>query len=604
MTAVVVLGPSGLALGRRLAAELPDAMLHGYAQRVADAAIRFDDMAGHLCRLFESGETIVAICASGIVIRSLAPLLADKRSEPPVVAVAEDGSVAVPLLGGHHGANDLARAIARLTRGIAAVTTAGDVSLGFALDDPPSGWRVANPAAAKAVAAALLARRPVRLQIEAAAADAAILFPSPLGGEGAGGEGSIRVTDRAISGDDRTLVLHPATLAIGIGCERGTSPEEVADLVRRCLAEAGLSVSSAAGVFSIALKAAEPAIHHVAQFLGVPARFFDARTLLAQTPRLSERSEIVFRETGCWGVAEGAALAAAGPDGMLIVPKRRSARATCAIARGPHIIDAPSLGRARGRLAIVGIGPGDAGGRTAEADAALRAAGDLVGYRLYLDLLGPLAQGKTRHDFDLGEEEDRVRAALSLAAAGRSVALISSGDAGIYAMASLVFELMEREADPDWMRIEVIGIPGVTAMQVAAARLGAPLGHDFCAISLSDLLTPWPVIEQRLRAAAAGDFVVALYNPVSRRRRTQLAAARDILLQARMPDTPAAIARNLGRAGEALRITTLAALGAAEVDMLSIVLVGSSSTRRVARPDGGEWLYTPRGYGGKAEAAT
>ena len=371
----------------------------------------------------------------------------------------------------------------------------------------------------------------------------------------------------------------------------------------QCLAQANLSPLAVAGVFSIALKAAEPAIHAVAQELGVPARFFPADALLAETPRLSERSDIVFRETGCWGVAEGAALAAAGPQAALALAKQRSARVTCAIARSPRIIDAAALGRARGRLAVVGIGPGHADGRTAEAEAAIRAAGDLVGYRLYLDLLGPLAGGKTLHAFDLGQEETRVRAALALAAEGRNVALISSGDAGIYAMASLVFELIERAADADWARVEIVGVPGVSAMQVAAARLGAPLGHDFCAISLSDLLTPWPVIEQRLAAAAAGDFVVALYNPVSQRRRTQLVAARDILLKARAADTPVAIARNLGRDGEALHITTLAALDPAAVDMLSIVLIGSSTTRRVKRPDGGEWLYTPRGYDSKSEAA-
>lgn len=603
MTAIVVLGPSGLALGRRLAAALPGADLHGFAPRVPEAAVGFDDVGAHLRRLFESGESIVAICAGGIVIRSLAPSLSDKRSEPPVVAVAEDGSVAVPLLGGHHGANDLARAIARLTGGVAAVTTAGDVSLGIALDDPPPGWRVANPAAVKPVTAALLARRSVGVLVETAAEDAARLLPCPPGGESSGNDGLIRVTDRAVAPADRTLILHPATLAIGIGCERGASGGEVEDLVRRCLAESNLSALSAAGIFSIALKAAEPAIHHIAQVLGVPARFFDAQTLLAETPRLSERSEIVFRETGCWGVAEGAALAAAGPAATLVLPKRRSARATCAIARSPRIIDTARTGRARGRLAIVGIGPGNALGRTVEADAAIRAASDLVGYRLYLDLLGPLAEGRTRHDFDLGQEEARVRVALTLAASGKSVALISSGDAGIYAMGSLVFELLERSGNPDWARLEVIGIPGVSAMQVAAARLGAPLGHDFCAISLSDLLTPWPVIERRLRGAAAGDFVVALYNPVSQRRRSQLALARDILLQARPAGTPVAIARNLGREGEALRITTLATLDPADVDMLSIVLIGSSSTRRLARPDGGSWLYTPRGYERKSEAA-
>jgi cobalt-precorrin 5A hydrolase/precorrin-3B C17-methyltransferase len=614
MTAVVVLGASGRALAQRLIASLPDATLHGYAPRIADAAVGFDDVAEHLRSLFLSGEAIVAVCAAGIVIRSLAPLLSDKRAEPPVVAVADDGSVAVPLLGGHRGANDLARRIAQIIGGTAAITTAGDVRLGLALDDPPAGWRVADPAAAKAVTAALLAGERVVLEIESAEPDCDWLRTAgvapPVGVTGRAGPGpdpgspaSVIVTDRALSGDEGALILHPATIAVGIGCERGASADEVRALVRQCLAQADLSPLAVAGVFSIALKAAEPSIHAVAWELGVAARFFPAETLLAETPRLSERSDIVFRETGCWGVAEGAALAAAGADAVLAVPKQRSVRATCAVARSPRIIDAAACGRPRGRLAVVGIGPGHAGGRTAEAEAAIRAAGDLVGYRLYLDLLGPLAQGKTLHAFDLGQEEARVRAALALAAEGRSVALISSGDAGIYAMASLVFELIERGADADWARVEVIGIPGVSAMQAAAARLGAPLGHDFCAVSLSDLLTPWPVIAQRLSAAAAGDFVVALYNPVSQRRRTQLAAARDILLTARAGDTPVAVARNLGRDGEALRLTTLAALDPADVDMLSIVLIGSSGTRRVKRPDGGEWLYTPRGYGAKTEAA-
>jgi cobalt-precorrin 5A hydrolase/precorrin-3B C17-methyltransferase len=167
-------------------------------------------------------------------------------------------------------------------------------------------------------------------------------------------------------------------------------------------------------------------------------------------------------------------------------------------------------------------------------------------------------------------------------------------------MATLVFELIERGRRADWARVEVTGLPGVSAMQVAAARAGAPLGHDFCAISLSDLLTPWPVIERRLQAAAAGDFVVALYNPVSQRRRSQLAAARRILLAARPAETPVVLGRNLGRAGESLRVTSLGALDPEEVDMLTVVLIGASTTRAVARPDGGSWVYTPRGYGAKA----
>jgi cobalt-precorrin 5A hydrolase/precorrin-3B C17-methyltransferase len=633
MTAIIVLGPGGLPLAQTLRAALPDAVLHGFAPRLPDAEVTFTDVAEHLRDVFAAGEAIVGICAAGILIRALASLLADKRTEPPVVAVAEDGSAALPLLGGHHGANDLARRIAAITGGIAAITTAGDVRLSLALDAPPPGWRVGNPEAVKPVTAALLADEQVDLIIETANADCGWLAEcvplSRFTGEGQGegpyshsalsvtqhrphpnplpqaGEGDTRVvvTDGAIEPDDKTLILHPATLAVGVGCERGASSAEVSALVTRCLNEAGLSPLSVAGIFSIALKAAEPAIHAVAQALDVPARFFGAQALLAQTPRLTERSEIVFRETGCWGVAEGAALAAAGPAATLVVTKQRSVRATCAIARSPHIIEAAAHGRARGRLAIVGIGPGAASGRTAEAERAIRAATDIVGYRLYLDLLAPITRGKRLHAFALGEEEARVRAALALAAEGRDVALVSSGDAGIYAMGSLVFELIERSGNTAWARVEIASYPGVSAMQVAAARLGAPLGHDFCAISLSDLLTPWPVIEARLRAAAAGDFVIAFYNPVSRRRQTQLATARDILLTARSADTPVAIARNLGRDGESVEITTLGVLDPAAVDMLSIVLVGSRTTRLVVHPDGGRWMYTPRGYAQKAGSA-
>ncbi len=617
MTAIVVLGPGGLSVARRLVAVLPGARLHGFAPRLPDADPSFTDVGPYLRALFAAGESIVGVCAAGVLIRAVAPLLADKQSEPPVVAVAEDGSAVVPLLGGHHGANDLARAVAAALGVAAAVTTAGDVRFSLTLDAPPAGWRVGNPAAVKPVTAAMLAGATVELAVETAAEDCDWLRAAPfvrISSPNAGGKNGSRrsalsaprvlVTDRSVDAEAETLVLHPATIAIGVGCERLAPIDEVIALVRRCLDESGLAPQSVAGVFSIALKAAEPAIHAVAGALGVPARFFDAATLAAERPRLANPSELVFRETGCWGVAEGAALAAAGPAAELVLPKRVAGRATCAIACSPRVIDIAATGRARGRLAIVGIGPGNAAGRTAEADAALRAASDLVGYRLYLDLLGPLVAGRTRHDFELGAETERVRHALDLAAGGRSVALVSSGDAGIYAMASLVFESIERGDNADWSRIDIACCAGVSAMQVAAARLGAPLGHDFCAISLSDLLTPWPAIEQRLKAAAVGDFVVALYNPVSRRRRTQLAAAREILLKTRPGGTPVAVARNLGRDGEQVTLTTLAELDPAAVDMLSVVLVGSSMTRAVARPDGGSWLYTPRGYDRKIEKAS
>ncbi len=248
-------------------------------------------------------------------------------------------------------------------------------------------------------------------------------------------------------------------------------------------------------------------------------------------------------------------------------------------------------------LFILGMGPGDTSLVPPATRYALERCSDLVAYPLYLDLLGDLVAGKTRHDLPLGQEVDRARLALDLAAAGKPTALISSGDAGIYAMATLVFELLDHDARPQWQEVAIQVVPGISAIQAAAARVGAPIAHDFCTISLSDLLTPWSVIENRVEAAGLGDFVVAFYNPVSRQRHWQLDRALEILRQHRPPDTPVVVARNLSRADETVSITTLSALSSTQVDMFTLVLVGNRDTRRV-----GDWVYTPRGYAGRRHA--
>nr|WP_306229024.1 precorrin-3B C(17)-methyltransferase [Aurantimonas sp. CSK15Z-1] len=570
--------------------------VHGAARRVEGVAVSFVDAASHLRGLFREGRPIVAVMAAGAVIRILAPLLADKTAEPPVLAIADDGSVVVPLLGGHHGANDLAREIAEALQGFAAVTTAGDLRFGVALDAPPSGWRLENPQDAKRVMAELVAGGTARLTGEAPFLTSASL---PLAADG-----TIRLTvsETARQPDPNELLYRPQTLALGLGAERGAPSGAAIALAEAVLAEAGVSPLSLAGVFSLDLKADEPALHAVAARFDVPARVFDAATLEREAPRLQNPSDIVFAETGCHGVAEGAALAAVGPEGDLLLPKRKGHRVTAALARAPRPIEAVSVGRARGTLFVVGIGPGQPAWRSPEVSRMVEAVSDLVGYSLYLELLGPLADGKARHDFDLGAEELRVRHAMRLAGEGRTVALVCSGDAGIYAMATLVFELLERGDMPDGARrIEIAVAPGISALQAAAARAGAPLGHDFCTISLSDLLTPWEDIQRRVRAAAEADFVIAFYNPVSKKRRTQLAFARDVLLQHRPAATPVVLATNLGRAGERVRIVPLAELDVDEVDMLTVVIVGSSQTRVVATGDGRRWAYTPRGYAGKSE---
>jgi len=589
--AIIVLGTAGASLGRRLQAALPGSRLHGPAAYPAGWDESFERASPHIAELFEAGRPILGLCASGILIRSVAPLLAAKRVEPPVVAVAEDGSVAVPLVGGHHGANALARAAAAVTDGIAAITTAGDQRLGLALDEPPPGWRIADPEKVRPITAALLRGDPVALVAEAGGAD---WVRAGTIGWAEQAERRVLVTDRHVDPASDDLVFHPPVLALGIGCERGCSSAEIADLTHSAMADAGLAAAAVAAVVSVELKLAEPGVHALAASLGVPARFFPPSRLLAETERLSERSPAAFRATGCWGVAEGAALAAVGPGGVLVVPKRKSRRATCAVARAPAPIDADAIGRQRGMLAVIGIGPGDPGWRTPEVSAALAHATDIVGYSLYLDLLGRAIAGKKCHTSSIGEEEARVRLALDLGAEGRSVALVSSGDPGIYGLAALVFELLDLVAKPEWGTVEIRVCPGVSALQAAAARAGAPLGHDFCAISLSDLMTPWDVIRTRLESAAAANFVVALYNPRSARRPARLAEAAEILLRHRSPQTPVFLGRNLGRPGEQGRNLALSELADAEVDMLTLVLVGSSTTRRLDTDP--PRLYTPRGY--------
>jgi cobalt-precorrin 5A hydrolase/precorrin-3B C17-methyltransferase len=236
----------------------------------------------------------------------------------------------------------------------------------------------------------------------------------------------------------------------------------------------------------------------------------------------------------------------------------------------------------------------------------LQAATDWVGYTTYLDLAEPLRQRQQRHASDNREELARAAMALDLAAEGRAVALVSSGDPGIYAMAAAVFEVLERDAKPSWHDIDIRVCPGISAMQAAAAQVGAPLGHDFCVVSLSDILKPWTVIEQRLAAAAQADLVLVIYNPVSKQRTWQLQRTREIVLQWRAPDTPVVLARNLGRPGQAVTVKPLEQLTPGDADMRTILLIGSQQTRTIQRSDGRSWVYTPRRYaepGSASEAA-
>ena len=248
-----------------------------------------------------------------------------------------------------------------------------------------------------------------------------------------------------------------------------------------------------------------------------------------------------------------------------------------------------------GAVAVVGLGPGPANWMTPEASATLEAASDIVGYQPYLDRV-PERQGQQRHGSDNRVELSRARQALAMAADGSRVAVVSGGDPGVFAMAAAVFEAIDI-GDASWRCLDVTVVPGISAMQAAAARLGAPLGHDFCAISLSDNLKPWQIVERRLRAAADGDFVIALYNPASKARPDTIHLAFRLLRACKSATTPVAFARAIGRPDERIVLTTLGKADPAIADMSTLVLIGSSETRFIDRPGGSPWLLTPRSYG-------
>jgi cobalt-precorrin 5A hydrolase/precorrin-3B C17-methyltransferase len=384
------------------------------------------------------------------------------------------------------------------------------------------------------------------------------------------------VSDRIDADGD--LVYRPPSLVVGVGASRGVPAAELDALIDVALADAGLSAASVRALATVDVKSDEVGILAVAKRRGWPLLTYSAAELAGES--VPNPSDVVFAAVGTPSVAEAAAQRAArdaGRSAALVVPKRAGAMATVAIARLTP----------RGRLTVVGLGPGAADLRTPRATAALRRASIIVGLDQYVDQIRHLLPAATRIvDSGLGAEQERARTAVELATEGHAVALIGSGDAGVYAMASPALQVAGHDVDVD-------AVPGVTAALAAAALLGAPLGHDHAYLSLSDLHTPWPAIVARLRACAEADLVVCLYNPRSRRRRTQFDEALAILAKHRGDDTPVGVVRDASRPGQRVLRTTLGRLAAdpSVVDMLCVVLVGSTRTAEVAGR-----MVTPREY--------
>ncbi|AOI65661.1 cobalamin biosynthesis protein CbiG [Burkholderia territorii] len=569
--AIVILGAGALDTARRIQARYPGASVHGLASRV-EADVPFDELGAHLRELYARGLPIVALCAAGIVIRCVAPALADKGIEPPVLAVAEDGSAVVPLLGGLTGVNLIAREIAECLGVAPAITTSGELRFGACVLNPPDGYALADLQQGKRFVSDLLAGAATRIDGAAPWLDDVALPRDDAAAH------AIRVTPDAWRGARDELVIHPRSVVVGIDAHgvRADASPSLAERIDALLEMHGLArLALAALVASVTLQG-DARVEAAARTLGVPLRFadvggdvagdrdVDAAALLGATLRVAHTLRAVS-------------------DGL-----------ACAVAAQP--VDPASLGRARGRLTVLGLGPGDAAWLTPAARTALAQATDILGYTTYVTMAGPFRANQRVHGTDNREEMQRARHAFELAAEGRHVAVVSSGDPGVFAMAAAVLEALDEARDPRWAAVELRIEPGVSASLATAAQAGAPLGHDFCAISLSDNLKPWNVIETRLRHAAQADLVMAFYNPISRARPWQLDRALDAVRAYRAADTIVVLGRDIGRPGATLATTTLGALRSDQVDMRTMVIVGSSTTRRFAIGDGREWVYTPRWY--------
>ncbi len=572
------------AAGRKLAqaieALLPEAVLWERPLGALDSAWR------------EAGQ-LVFVLAVGAVVRLIAPLLADKRTDPGVVVMDEAGRFAVSLSAGHIGGADaLAERIAALLSATAVLTGAGGRHglppvdlLGKAY-----GWRAGEACDWNRVAALAAAGEPVQVVQECGLDLWRTALPEghPFVATAAAA-GRLWISHRLPAADTLpTVRWHPRVIWLGVGCERGIAADFLEQSIRQALAGAGLAFEAVAGLASLDIKADEAALLAVAERHGWPVRFFDAATL-ARCP-VPNPSEAVADCVGTPSVAEAAALLA-GEALQLAAPKRvfkATAAGACTVAAAVALEE---FNPAPGRLLLIGSGPGALDQITPAARAALAAAQVVIGYQLYIDLIRPLlAPTQIVETSPITQEVARAERAIALARRGLAVAVISSGDAGIYGMAGLVFERLARGGwDGQAPAVDVL--PGITAVQAAAARVGAPLMHDFCAISLSDLLTPWQMICTRLEAAARADFVVALYNPRSASRTWQIAQAREILLAHRDPATPVALVRCAYRPDEQVSLHTLADLPLESVDMLTTVLIGNRATFRR-----GDRLITPRGY--------
>ena len=572
-----------------------------------NAQVYTGSLKNHLASIWQQYRAFVFCMATGAVLRLIATLLADKSRDPAVIVLDQDGRFAISLCGGHQGgADELTRLIAHQI-GATPVLTGASASLGLPGIDIlglPFGWRkgggdwtAVSGAIARGETIQVIQEVGSTLWQEHLPDGHPFYFGFPEYNESIAPKARVWIsaTKRQFSSqaDIPKIQWHPRVLWVGIGCERGTSKKLIETAIEQVCQRYHLAPEAIAAIATIDLKADEPGILEYCRDRNLPLKTFPADLL--RHVNVPNPSTAVAQEVGTPSVAEAAAILAIQQFPIphsLIVPKQivklegEPGAVTVAIA----LSEIEYTGRT-GQLLLVGTGPGNLEQMTPAAKTAVTSADAVIGYSLYLQLIQTLLRpGQIVESLPITQERQRAQRAIELAQWGLRVAVVSSGDCGIYGMAGLVLEELQAMGwDGKVPHVEVF--PGITAVIAAAARVGAPLMHDFCTISLSDLLTPWEVIEKRLEAAAVGDFVTALYNPRSQTRTQQIIIAQQIFLKYRNPNTPVAIVHSAYRLEEQIFLTTLDKMLQFPIDMLAIVLIGNCSTRNHSN-----WMITPRGY--------
>ena len=563
-----------------------------------------DSLASFVEEGFRNYDALIFIGACGIAVRAIAPYIKDKLTDKPVLVMDEKKQNIIPILAGHvGGANRLTQYISDLTGIRPVITTATDLNHKLAVDlfATENGLLIEKREGIATVSAKALNNETITISIEGNEYDGTL--PScfklvPYEDKGP--------TDVLITEDKKrkngTVVFRQGEIVVGIGCKRGTPAKKIGDFVWNTIKENNIPYYRISAISSIDLKKDEEGLLEFADRTGTPFFTFSAEQLEAVEGDFKS-SDFVKDVTGVDNVCERAAMAAAGEGGKLILGKTCGDGITIAVARRKNrIVFATSdtqyrdyytdtVKEDKNIIYVVGMGPGEEKSMTSKALSVLEKCDAIIGYTVYLDLLPERFKRKELLSTPMRREKERCVLAFEKASEGKAVAMICSGDAGIYGMASLIYEIGEK-----YPETEVEVIPGITAASSGAAVLGAPLNHDFCVISLSDLLTPWEKIEARLKAAAAGDFAIAIYNPSSKKRKDYLKKACEILLCYIEPERPCGYVRNIGRENEELTYCNLEELKDKEVDMFTTVFIGNSETEMICGK-----LVTKRGYNTETE---